>query len=243
VADLISRLQQQRRPVVVIVGLLVLALVLEVGFYLGQHTAFASMGVRPETYKAMQAELLTVQNTLRSRDSELAILRTRQEVDRQSLELVRRELAAQKEEIAGLEEGLGFYRSLISPGEIAPGLSLRGVELKLAEQPRQYLYRIVVQQEARKHEQLKGSLKVMINGIEEGQPVRYDLAELSEEFHGEGSELHFRYFQSIEGTLTLPEGFEPGVVSVEAKTVKPNEFDIREDYPWQLQERFTHVGK
>ena len=120
-ADLITRLQQQRRPVVVIVGLLVLALVLEVGFYLGQHTAFASMGVRPETYKAMQAELLTVQNTLRSRDSELAILRTRQEVDRQSLELVRREMAAQKEEIAGLEEGLGFYRSLISPGEIAPG--------------------------------------------------------------------------------------------------------------------------
>ncbi len=241
--EIATRVQRLRRPVVIIVGLLVLALVLEVGFYLGQHTAFSGMGASPKKYEAMQTQLLAVQNTLRSRDAELAILRTRQEVDRQALELVRRDLAAQKEEIAGLEEGLGFYRSLISPGEIAPGLSVRGVELKAGEQPGQYLYRIVVQQEARKHEQLEGALEVVINGIEGGQPVRYPLAELSEEFRGKGAALHFRYFQSIEGTLTLPEGFEPGVVSVEAKTLKPNEFVIREDYPWQLEERFTHVGK
>jgi hypothetical protein len=235
--------QQLRRPVVIIVGLLVLALVLEIGFYLGQHAAFSGMGANPKTYEAMQTQLLAVQNTLQSRDAELAILRTRQEVDRQALELVRRDLATQKEEIAGLEEGLGFYRSLISPGEIAPGLSLRGVELKAGDQPRQYQYRIVVQQEARKHEQIKGSLEVAINGISDGEPQRYDLADLSEEFQGKGSALQFRYFQSIEGTLTLPEGFEPGVISVEAKTLKPNELVIREDYPWQLEERFTHVGK
>ena len=238
-----DRLQQLRRPVAVVVVVLVLALVLEAGFYLGQHAAFSGMGARPRTYSEMQEQLLAVQKTLQSRDAEVAILQTRQEVDRQALELVRRELAAQKEEIAGLEEGLGFYRSLISPGEIAPGLSLRGVELKAGDQPRQYLYRIVVQQEARKHEQLQGSLDVTINGIEGGQPIRYALADLSEDFQGKGSALHFRYFQSIEGTLTLPEGFEPGVVSVEAKTLKPNEFVIREDYPWQLEERFTHVGK
>ena len=238
-----TRLQELRRPVAVVVVVLVLALVLEAGFYLGQHAAFSGMGASPQTYREMQTQLLAVQNTLQSREAEVAILQTRQEVDRQALEMVRQELAAQKEEIAGLEEGLGFYRSLISPGEIAPGLSLRGVELKSGELPGQYLYRIVVQQEARKHEQLKGSLEVMINGIEGGQPVRYALAELSEDFQGKGSALHFRYFQSIEGTLTLPEGFEPGVVSVEAKTLKPNEFVIREDYPWQLEERFTHVGK
>lgn len=242
-ADMSTLLQQLRRPVVIIVVLLVLALVLEVGFYLGQHAAFTGMGASPKKYQAMQTQLLAVQNTLRSRDSELAILRTRQEVDRQALELVRQQMAAQKEEIAGLEEGLGFYRSLISPGDIAPGLSLRGLELKEGEQPGQYLYRIVVQQEARKHEQLKGSLEVAINGIRDGEPERYDLAELSEDFQGKGSALQFRYFQSIEGTLTLPEGFEPGVVSVEAKTLKPNEFVIREDYPWRLEERFTHVGK
>ena len=241
--DMATRVQQLRRPIVIIVVLLVVALVLEVGFYLGQHAVFNGMGASPKSYKAMQKELVSLQNTLRSRDTELAILRTRQEVDRQALELVRRELAGQKEEIAGLEEGLGFYRSLISPGEIAPGLSLRGIELKAGEEPRQYNYRIVVQQEARKHEQLKGTLEVLINGISQGQPARYTLAELSEDFEGKGAALQFRYFQSIEGTLTLPEGFEPGVVSVEARTVKPHEFSIREDYPWQLEERFSHVGK
>jgi hypothetical protein len=28
-----------------------------------------------------------------------------------------------------------------------------------------------------------------------------------------------------------------------ASTEKPHKFEIRENYPWQLEERFTHVGK
>jgi hypothetical protein len=173
----------------------------------------------------------------------MAISRTRQEVDKHALELVRKELAGQRQEIAGLEEALGFYRSLISPGEISPGLSLRGMELMAGDQPRQYLYRIVVQQDARKHQQLKGELEVMISGVLGGEQVQFPLAELSEDFRDDGASLQFRYFQSSEGMMVLPEGFEPGSVRVEARTLKPHKYDIREEYPWQVKERFTHVGK
>ena len=241
--DLASLIRQRRRPIFIIVVTLVLALVLEAGFYLGQHAAFTSMGTKPKTYKAMQAELMAVQSTLRLRDEELAIQRTRHEVDRQALELVRKELAGQREAITGLEEGLAFYRSLISPGEAAPGLSLRGLELMAGEQPGQYFYRIVVLQEARTYEQLVGSLAVVISGVKGGAAVEYPLAELSADFKGGGSTLDFRYFQSVQGSLELPEGFAPGSVRVEARTRKPREFVIRQEYPWQLAERFTHVGK
>ncbi len=238
-----TRLQRLRRPIFIVVVLLLLALVLEIGVYLGQHAAFAGMGAAPEAYVAMQSELLAAQNALKSQEEELAIRRTRQEVDRHALELVRKEMAGQREEIAGLEEALGFYRSLISPGDIAPGLSLRGVELMAGDRPGRYFYRIVVQQEARKHEQLKGELEVVISGVRAGEQVQYSLAELSEEFRGDGAALQFRYFQSSEGMMILPEGFEPGSVSVEARTLKPHKYNIREEYPWQLKERFTHVGK
>ena len=127
--DFKTLLVERRRLVVTIGVALVLALVLEVGFYLGQSAAYNGMGARPKNYKAMQAELIAVQNALKSRNDELAIQRTRHDVDRQALELVRKELAGQKEDMAGLEEGLAFYRSLISPGEIEPGLSLRGLQL------------------------------------------------------------------------------------------------------------------
>jgi predicted transcriptional regulator len=236
-------LADRRRPIIVVGVMLVLALVLEAGFYLGQYFAYSGMGARPKDYKAMQAQLIAVQNALKSRDDELAIQRTRHDVDRQALELVRKELAGQKEEIAGLEEGMAFYRSLISPGEIAPGLSLRGLELKAGEQSREYFYRIVVQQEARTHEQLKGSLSVVISGQKGGKPVKYSLADLSDDFKAGGDALQFRYFQSVEGELVLPDGFEPDTVRVNARTVSPHAFDIGEEYPWQLEERFTHVGK
>ncbi len=241
--DLTTSLQRKKRPLVVLVVVLVLALALEAGFYLGQHAAFSGMGAEPETYQAMQEELISVESALRSRNAELEILSTRHEIDRQALELVRKELAGQNEEIAALEEGVTFYRSLMSPGDIAPGLSLRAIEFMEGEQPRHYFFRIVLQQEARKHAQLKGSLAAAISGMMDGAPVEYSLAELSEDYGDAGIPLQFRYFQSIEGQLVLPEGFEPTEVKVLANTLKPNKFEIREEYPWRLEERFTHVGK
>ena len=114
---------------------------------------------------------------------------------------------------------------------------------KAGDQPGQYFYRIVVQQEARTHEQLKGTLSVVVRGEKAGKPVEYPLQELSDDFRAGGSALQFRYFQSVEGLLALPEGFEPDSVRVQVRTLKPDEYNIGEDYPWQLEERFTHVGK
>ena len=241
--NLSGQLRRKRRPIIILVVILVLALAVEAGFYLGQHSAFGGMGATPETYQAMQAELISVQNALRSRVAELEIVGTRREVDRQTLELVRKELAGQNEEIAALEEGLAFYRGLMSPGDIAPGLNLHDLELTVGERPGHYFFRIVLQQEARKHALLKGKLEAVISGVQDGNEVEYSLAELSDDIEAEGVPLQFRYFQSIEGQLVLPQGFEPGKFRVQASTKKPHEFEIREEYPWQLEERFTHVGK
>ncbi len=241
--NLTGQLRRSRRPVVILVAILVVALAVEAGFYLGQHSAFNGLGADPETYQDMQAELISMKNALRSRNAELEIVSTRREVDQQALELVRKDLAAQNEEIAALEEGLAFYRGLMSPGEIAPGLNLHVLELMAGELPRQYFFRIVLQQEARKHALLKGSLEAVISGVKGGEVVEYSLAELSDDLEAERIALQFRYFQSIEGELVLPEGFEPVEIRVQASTKKPNNFEISVIYPWHLEERFTHVGK
>jgi hypothetical protein len=41
----------------------------------------------------------------------------------------------------------------------------------------------------------------------------------------------------------LPEGFEPKGMTVVARASKPRETQVREEFPWQLQERFINVGK
>ncbi len=156
---------------------------------------------------------------------------------------MRQEIAAQKEQISALEEGLRFYRSLMAPGEIAQGLSLRPLELVALDSPGRYAFRIVAQQEARKHSLLKGELSAVINGLLADQEVSYPLAELSDDLDPGAVPLRFRYFQSVEGTLSLPEDFEPRSVRLLAKTASPREMEAQEEFPWQVKEKFTHVGK
>ena len=235
----LQRLSRQRLALggVVLLGLLMLA------FLLGERAAYSGMGLNPELYRAMKSELPRLQEELGSLESELEVQRTQRQVSEQALEMVRREIAEQKEQISSLEEGLQFYRSLMAPGEIAQGLSLRPLELGPLEQPGHFSYRIVAQQEARKHSQLKGKLSVEVNGVLAEQQVSYQLAELSDDLEGTEVTLRFRYFQSIEGTLVLPEGFEPRSVSLVATATTPRKMEAREEFPWQLKEKFTHVGK
>ena len=235
----LQRLSRQRLALVgvVLLGLLMLA------FLLGERAAYSGMGLNPELYRAMKSELPRLQGELGSLESELEVQRTQRQVSEQALEMVRREIAEQKEQISSLEEGLQFYRSLMAPGEIAQGLSLRPLELVPLEQPGHFSYRIVAQQEARKHSQLKGKLSVEVNGVLAEQQVSYQLAELSDDLEGTEVTLRFRYFQSIEGTLVLPEGFEPRSVSLVATATTPRKMEAREEFPWQLKEKFTHVGK
>ena len=234
---------QRRKWVLILTLALGAVLVLGAGFYLGQSAAYNGMGIDTESYRDMQLELPRTQEELTAVRGELDIERTRHEMDRRALEMVRQELASQKERIADQEEGLRFYKSLMAPEEIANGLSLRMIELIATEQPQRFAFRIVVQQEARKHELLKGELYAEVSGVLDENPMTYPLSQLSDDLDDGVLALRFRYFQAIEGELVLPEGFEPTGVSVVATASKPRKAEAREQYPWQLQERFTHVGK
>ncbi len=227
---------------------LLLAVLISLGFvvaafYIGERAAYSGMGLNPELYRAMKTQLPELQAQLVVAEARLEVQSTQNQMGQQALEMVRRDLADQKEQIASLEEGLQFYRSLMAPGEIAQGLSLRPLELVALDNPGYYSYRIVAQQEARKHSQLKGELSVEVIGVLAGQQVSYSLAELSSDIEGSEIALRFRYFQTIDGELSLPEGFEPRSVSLVATAIAPRKMEVREQYPWQVTEKFTHVGK
>lgn len=235
--------RQRRRRLQILVFALSGTLLLAAGFWLGRQVAYNGMGLNPESHREMQAEYQAALARAEALSRELEMERTRHEVDRRALEMVRGDIAAQKEQIAGLEEGLRFYRSLMAPGEIAQGLSLRGIELIARTEPGRYAFRIVAQQEAVKHQMLKGELYVEVFGIEGGERKTYPLSELSEDLDDNVLSLRFRYFQALEGELKLPDGFQPEGVSVVASATTPREAEVRERYSWHVKEKFTHVGK
>lgn len=235
----LQRLHRRRQ---LLAGVLLL-LLLVAAFLFGERAAYSGLGLRPELYEAMKVEVPRLQQRIAELETQLDVEKTQAEVDKRALEMVRLELAVQKEQIAGLVEGLRFYRSLMAPGDIAQGLSLRPLELVEQDYPGRYSFRIVAQQEALKHSLLKVDLFAEVNGVLDGERVSYSLSDLSDDLERNPIPLRFRYFQSTEGTLNLPEGFEPRSVSLIARTSSPREMEVQEEFPWQLKERFTHVGK
>lgn len=226
-----------------LVAAAVAIVILGAGFYLGQTATYSGLGIDPASYRSLMDSEAERQGELEALQSELDMQKTRNEVDRGALELVRSDIASQKQEIAELQEGLQFYRSLMAPGEIAQGLSLRAIELVPREAPGVFAYRIVAQQEARKHATVKGELYIEVFGRLDQESVSYPLSTLSDDLDSNVVPLRFKYFQSIEGEMLLPDGFEPVSVNVVASATAPRKTEVREQFPWQVKERFTHVGK
>lgn len=224
-------------------SLLLVSLAGAAGFRFGQRAPPEGAGAEPGVVASLEAELQAAHQEMRSLKGALDLERTRHEINRRALEMVRSEIASQKEQIADLEEGLSFYRELMAPGEVGDGLSLRRMEIVSREEPGRFAYRVLVQQEARKHALLKGELHVEVFGSLLDQEVSYSLAELSDDVDQDAIALQFRYFQSVEGELTLPKGFEPLGIRLVASASKPQKTEVREQFNWEVQEKFTHVGK
>ena len=169
--------------------------------------------------------------------------RTRRDIDKAALELVRQELASQQEAISELERGLRFYKSLMAPGEVAEGLSVRSVDIKPGPDPERFEFRILVQQSARKHELLTGTLSVEVIGEENGVSRSYKLSDLSEQVPSADIRLRFKYFQAIDGELVLPAGFTPRMLRASARSTKPSRAEFTNEFPWSIQEKLSHVGQ
>ena len=224
-----------RREIQLLIAVLIAAVLLGLGLFLGRHFAYSDLGIDPETYRNMSISLPVVRQQVIELDRELEISRTRNEVDRAAMEMVRREITAQKEQIMELGESLSFYQGLMAPGDLVKGLTLKPIELMATESEDRFTFRIVAQQEARKHTLLKGSLSVEVQGTVDNEDLSVPLADLSEDVEETSIALRFRYFQAIEGELVLPSGFNPRSVSVVAQAITPTRVEVRELYPWTVQ--------
>ena len=242
--SMMSRFFSQPGLNAVLLSLLLLVLALLAGIYVGWVMAHKEMGASPRHgADSTQLELLVLRQKLAAVLGDIQVQRTRHNVDSRALELVRTEMVAQKELTATLEEGLRFFRSLMVSEGDATGLSLRDPELVAVGTPSRIEYRIFVQHQSRANKLVEGTVSLQVFGFDGEKEVRYTLPQLSAGLDDAFKPLHFRYFQAVEGVLTLPEGFEPTGLAVMVEATEPREIKIREEFPWKLQKQFINLGE
>ncbi len=217
---------------------LVALLFLAIGYLTGVSTTPEKIISLMQDESAEETVPISIHNAL---ESEAAVLRTQSAVNRAALDQLRNDLSNRDSEISDLETNLSFFRSLMVSGKLAAGLGLQPLELIDLGDGRNFEFRIIVQQQAKEHNLVKGTLTVSVFGSREGQFESHTLSSLSEDLNEDVIPFRFRYFQKIRGRLKIPEGFVPQGIDAIARSSSPNRATVQKKWPWLTRENFLPI--
>jgi hypothetical protein len=157
------------------------------------------------------------------------------QVDTRANEEVRLAVEALQTEIAELNEEIRFYKGVMVPNADAKGLRVERLDLYPSGVENRYRYSVMLTQVVDKHDYIKGAVEVSLVGTQLGESRTYSLNELDAEISGE-IRFRFRYFQNIEGELTLPAEFIPTDMVIAAQPSGRGAKSIDKTFAWRVKE-------
>ncbi|MFT5693015.1 MAG: hypothetical protein ACI92E_002351 [Oceanicoccus sp.] len=216
-----------------VIGLFIIAAVIAImSFWWGGFVMRNDYIQLNEEHQSVLEKLNVLETKYQNASQGLANSSVGAEVDRQSVEDVRGTVSEHKQTIAELSEEIAFYKGLMSPSELEGGLGIRSWEVVETNVAQQFQFKLVVQQRARKHVLLSGRVTIVLEGKQDGKALSFSLHDLSEQIKDKSVNLRFKYFQYVEGELTLPAGFVPEHVDIVVKSEKPKAVNIEKQYAW-----------
>lgn len=174
-------------------------------------------------------------NALEMRNEEmerkLAMIESSRRIDAEAYALYTQERSGLEEQIRGLEEELAIYRGILSPERNKVGLEAQNFEVKPALGTQRYRYSFMLTQGGTKNPVARGTLRLTLEGLQDGKPRQLGLADLSENGNTEIA-YRFRYFQVIKGVLQLPEGFQPERIALKAIPASAPKLPLEWAFDW-----------
>ena len=164
---------------------------------------------------------------------QVAILERSGLLDQRVNETDQKTLSSLRDQLATLEQDLSFYKNVITKQTDDTGLMVSEWSLKRLSKSNRYRYKLALrQQDADGDTYLNGHVNVNLVGTQNGQNTVYSLSEVSKEQEQTDIKLRFKFFQDIEGVLTLPDNFLPEYVKIVGVEINPVRKTIDRDYPW-----------
>ncbi len=221
------------RAVLVIGALLVAALLAGIGYNRGQ----ASAGLNAAQVALDRRELTTRAQRLEEENARLnarvAELEMARKLDREAYGQIEKSLGELQAQLSRQTDDLAFYRSIVSPEDGVQGLRIHRFEVRPGSEPREYQLRLTLIQSMRHESLAAGLAQLVILGMQGDRPARYTVGELLERPKAQ-LPFSFRYFQTIEQSVTLPEGFQAFEVEVQVRSSKLR-FPMEQSFPWKVE--------
>jgi hypothetical protein len=198
----------------------------------GQLSAGHDAEAGEQARQALQdrAERLERQNQrLNSKVAELEMARR---LDRDAYGQIERTLGDLQSQLARQGDDLAFYRSIVSPEDGIQGLRIQRFAVDAGTLPREFVLKLTLVQAMRHESNVSGLAQITVNGVQGGRPAAYTVAQLTGRPRAQ-LPFAFRYFQTLEQAVTLPEGFEALQASVEVRASKLRQ-PIQRSFAWKV---------
>ena len=184
---------------------------------------------RHEVLEKRHSKVLGDNRELREK---VAIMQRSSQIDRQAARDVKADLATLEEELQAAREEIEFYRGIVSPGDVKPGLRIHRFQVVPGVVAGEYRYDLVLTQLKHNDRHVSGVAGWKIVGTLNGEPGELGLAEVTRPAVQQ-LKFRFRYFQNLAGTLYLPDGFEAKKVVLSIRPEgKGNPSPVEQEYDW-----------
>jgi hypothetical protein len=203
-----------------------------VGYGQGQRSAGhdAAAAAAERAVVDAQNERLELQN--KRLNAQVAELEMARRLDRDAYGQVESTLGDLQSRLARQSDDLAFYRSIVSPADGIQGLRIQRFEVLPGAETQQVLLRLTLVQAMRHESVVAGLAQITLSGMQDDVPARLTVGELIGKPRAQ-LPFSFRYFQAVEQTVTLPEGFEPYEVEVRLQSSKLRA-PVQQLFPWKV---------
>jgi hypothetical protein len=200
-----------------------------------RHSGRVSAGLDAAQVALERRELVARADRLERQNSRLnarvAELEMARKLDRQAYGQVEQTLGELQSQLSRQADDLAFYKSIVSPADGVQGLRIHRFEVLPGPAPREYQFALTLLQSMRHESVASGLVQVVVHGMQGDRPARYTVGELLGQPKAQ-LPFSFRYFQTIEQAVTLPEGFEAFEAEVQVRSGKLR-FPLRQSFPWK----------
>jgi hypothetical protein len=153
------------------------------------------------------------------------------EMDQVALKALKEQIKQYQNERLEMEEELAFLRGIVSDTPDKTGLRVQKFKLTPGLEAGQFDYRFSVSQVINSGTTAKGRILVSVEGLQNDQAVTLNLKDLTGG-KKKSHKMRFRFFQDVEGTLTLPDGFDPAKIVIELDPEGKKQDTVKAIYDW-----------
>lgn len=177
------------------------------------------------------AEMARLTSENRELNEQVTRLQTNEKINRESYQRIDAQLAALQDKIIEQQEDLSFYRGVVGG---TPRSDLRIQNLVLFPEPvkSKFHLQVTLAQSRRADRLISGSLGIRVDGSDGARPVSLELPALLGKGGVADLKFAFRYFQTLETDLSLPDGFAPSRVIVRLIPGSRSADAHEESFPW-----------